>query len=47
MAAKTEHQNSRAMDSYQLTSIYVNSKRVSKTSKKTIWESVFLNPNSL
>ena len=34
------------MDSYQLTSIYVNSKRVSKISKKTIWDSVFLNPNN-
>lgn len=34
------------MDSYELTSVYVNSKRVSKTSKKTIWESVFLNPNN-
>lgn len=35
------------MDSYKLTSIYVNGKRVSKAGRQTIWDSVFLNPNSL
>lgn len=34
------------LDSYKLTSIYINGKHVSKITKQSIWDSVFLHPDN-